>query len=106
MRDEGGCGATMWYMDVCGVDGAYCDRCLKEDRLNERIEKLENEVHDLANNLVYHGNSVHHWYTKGTAYRDVIGKCWKVLEQHGYYPDGHTSIVQVIERALSERGKK
>lgn len=69
--------------------------------IEERDEALQ-ACSDLANEMIYHGNSVGWWYSKATAYRNAIDECWKALHEAGIKADGKTSVADAI-RQLAAR---
>jgi hypothetical protein len=69
------------------------------DAIKQAIEERDEAVrqyHDLAQSMVYHGNSVAHWYKKATAYRDAIGKVWNELQAAGIACDGNKSCAEGV----------
>jgi hypothetical protein len=69
------------------------------DAIKQAIEERDDAVrqyHDLAQNMVYHGNSVSHWHCKATAYRDAIGKVWNELQAAGIACDGNKSCADGV----------
>jgi hypothetical protein len=75
------------------------------DAIKQAIEERDEAVqqyHDLAQSMVYHGNSVAHWYGKAKAYRDAIGKVWNELLAAGIACDGNKSCADGV-RELAAR---
>jgi hypothetical protein len=75
------------------------------DAIKQAIEERDEAVqqyHDLAQSMVYHGNSVAHWYGKAKAYRDAIGKVWNELQAAGIACDGNKSCADGV-RELAAR---
>ena len=75
------------------------------DAIKEAIEERDDAVrqyHDLAQNMVYHGNSVSHWYCKATAYGDALSKVWSELQAAGVTPDGNKTCADGV-RELADR---
>ena len=75
------------------------------DAIKQAIEERDEAVrqyHDLAQSMVYHGNSVAHWYGKATAYRDAIGKVWNELQAAGIATDGNKTCADGV-RELAAR---
>ena len=61
------------------------------DAVRQAIEErddMERKYHDLAEHMVYHGNSVSWWYSKATAYRSAIDAVWTELKAAGIKCDG------------------
>ncbi len=61
------------------------------DAVRQAIEErddMEQKYHALAEQMVYHGNSVSWWHSKATAYRDAIDKVWDALRAAGIRADG------------------
>ena len=101
------------YLVRCGEPGArvVIRECIDElATLRDKLKEVEGEreaaeeerdaavqsCHDMANNRVYHGNSVAWWHSKAAAYRDALGKCWDQLKAHGVYCDGNTHVATAI----------
>ena len=75
------------------------------DVIRQAIEERDAALQacsDLANEMVYRGNSVAWWHSKATAYRDAIDRCWDALRDAGIHPDGKTDVATAI-RQLAER---
>lgn len=73
----------------------------RDAAIEERDAALQ-ACSDLANEMVYRGNSVAWWRSKATAYRDAIDRCWDALREAGIHPDGKTDVATAI-RQLAER---
>lgn len=61
------------------------------DAIRQAIEErdaMERQYHDLAENMVYHGNSVSWWHSKAIAYRNAIDEVWDALRAAGIRADG------------------
>lgn len=61
------------------------------DAIRQAIEDHDatlQKYHDLAEHMVYQGNSVSWWYSKATAYRDAIDNVWTELRAAGIVCDG------------------
>jgi len=101
------------YLVRCGEPGArvVIRECIDElATLRDKLKEVEGEreaaeeerdaavqsCHDMANNMVYHGNSVAWWHSKAAAYRDALGKCWDQLKANGVYCDGNTHVATAI----------
>lgn len=75
------------------------------DVIRQAIEERDAALQacsDLANEMIYHGNSVGWWYSKATAYRSAIDECWKALGEAGIKADGKTNVADAI-RQLAAR---
>jgi len=75
------------------------------DAIRQAIEERDAALQacsDLANEMVYRGNSVAWWHSKATAYRAAIDRCWEALRDAGIHPDGKTDVATAI-RQLAER---
>ena len=75
------------------------------DVIRQAIEERDAALQacdDLANEMVYNGNSVGWWYSKAMAYRDAIDRSWDALKAAGITPDGKTDVATAI-RQLAER---
>lgn len=71
------------------------------DAIRQAIEERDAALQacdDLANNMVYHGNSVGWWHSKAKAYGNAIDECWKALNEAGINADGKTSVVEAIRK--------
>lgn len=76
------------------------------DAIKQAIEERDEAVrqyHDLAQNMVYHGNSVSHWHCKATAYKDAIGKVWSELQTAGIACDGNKSCAEGVCELASRK---
>ena len=69
--------------------------------IEERDEALQ-ACDDLANEMIYRGNSVAWWHSKATAYREAVDECWKALGEAGIKTDGNTHVADAI-RQLAAR---
>lgn len=75
------------------------------DVIRQAIEERDAALQacdDLANQMIYHGNSVGWWYSKAMAYRDAIDRSWEALKDAGISTDGKTDVATAI-RQLAER---
>ena len=68
----------------------------------QETERLRENLKLLADELVYHGNSVSHWYAKGTAYKAAIGKVCDVATKHGVILDGRTDVSELLDAHLGQ----
>ena len=78
------------------------------DVIRQAIEERDAALQacdDLANEMIYHGNSVGWWYSKAMAYRDAIDQSWDALKAAGITPDGKTDVATAI-RQLAERSNQ
>jgi hypothetical protein len=69
------------------------------DAIGQAIEERDQAIRDtelLAQQMVFHGNSVSWWYSKAIAYRDAIDEAWKALKAKGVFADGNTTVAQAI----------
>ena len=80
------------------------------DAVRQAIEErddMERKYHDLAEHMVYHGNSVSWWHSKARAYRDAVDKVWSELKAAGIVCDGiKTSADGVRELANPPQQRK
>jgi hypothetical protein len=76
---------------------------LSLDVIRQAIEErdaMEQKYHELAEHMVYHGNSVSWWHSKATAYRNAIDAVWAALRAAGIKADSiKTSADGVSELA-------
>jgi hypothetical protein len=75
------------------------------DAIRQAIEGrdvMERKYHDLAEHLVYHGNSVAWWHSKATMYRDAIDRVWDELKAAGITCDGRKTCADGV-RELAVR---
>ncbi len=69
------------------------------DVVREAIEErdaMERNYHLLAQEMIYHGNSVQWWHSKANAYRTAIDNIWKELKLAGIYADGQKSAADGV----------
>jgi len=77
------------------------------DAIRQAIEErdsMEQRYHELAEHMVYHGNSVSWWHSKATAYRDAIDRVWYELKAAGIVCDGRKTCADGV-RELAARLK-
>lgn len=77
------------------------------DAIRQAIEErdaMERKYHDLAEHMVYHGNSVSWWHSKAIAYRDAIDAVWAELRAAGVTADGKKTCADGV-RELAARLK-
>jgi len=74
------------------------------DLIEERDEALS-RVDELANKMVYRGNSVSYIYSKADDYKATIMEVWDALKEIGYPPDGATSCADMIRKIEKPRPK-
>lgn len=79
------------------------------DAIRQAIEErdaMEQKYHDLAEHMVYHGNSVSWWYSKAMAYRNAIDEVWAALREAGVVSDGKKTCADgVKELAVASADK-
>lgn len=68
----------------------------------EERDDIEQRYYDLAQNMVYEGNSVSHWCNKARAYENTVSGVWEELKKAEINPDGRKSCVDGV-RELAER---
>jgi len=74
------------------------------DAIRQAIEErddMEQKYHDLAKDMVYHGNSVSWWHSKAIAYRNAIDEVWAALRTAGIQSDGTKTCADGV-RELAE----
>jgi hypothetical protein len=77
------------------------------DAIRQAIEErdaMERQYHDLAEHMMYHGNSVSWWHSKAIAYRDAIDAVWDELRAAGVTADGKKTCADGV-RELAARLK-
>jgi hypothetical protein len=77
------------------------------DAIRQAIEErdaMERQYHDLAEQMVYPGNSVSWWHSKATAYRNAIDNVWDALRAAGIRYDGAKTCADGV-RELHEEAK-
>ena len=70
----------------------------------EERDDMERRYHDLAEHMVYSGNSVSWWHSKALAYRDAIDRVWDELKASGIVCDGRKTCADGV-RELSTKLK-
>jgi hypothetical protein len=78
-----------------GVVPARGDLDVIRQAIEERDAAMQ-ACDDLAQRMVYKGNSVGWWHSKAAAYRAAIEECWKALGELGIRADGKTHVADVI----------
>ena len=76
-----------------------------EELISELIEQKEYAVmqlDELANNMIYNGNSVGYIYSKAENYKNCIGRCWDAVKEYGIECDGKKDIADAI-RELGDK---
>lgn len=84
------------------------ERPLPDGLIKQALEERDQAIsdyHDLANNMVYQGNSVSYIYSKYKNCSSVISDCWDVLREFGVNPDGNTRVDDAI-RILGNKIKE
>lgn len=77
------------------------------DAIRQAIEErdaMERAYHDLANEMVYEGNSVSWWRSKAMAYRNAVDDVWFALKDAGIHADGKKTCADGV-RELAARLK-
>lgn len=77
------------------------------DAIRQAIEErdmMEQRYHDLAEHMVYRGNSVSWWHSKAMAYRNAIDDVWAALNAAGVQADGKKTCADGV-RELAARIK-
>jgi hypothetical protein len=75
------------------------------DAIRQAIEErdaMEQKYHDLAEYMVYHGNSVSWWHSKAIVYRDALDAVWAELRAAGVMADGKKTCADGV-RELAAR---
>jgi hypothetical protein len=95
-----------------GATGATMSDKLSPERMGldairqaiEDRDAMEMKYRDLAEHMVYHGNSVSWWHSKAMAYRDAIDRVWDELKAAGIVCDGRKTCADGV-RELAARAK-
>jgi len=77
-----------------------------EELISDLIEERDYaraKLEQLSQEMIFRGNSVEWIYSKATNYKNAIGRCWDVLSEFGYGPDGYTDISEMIRCALKDK---
>lgn len=94
-----------WQKDIDGLKALTAHEAemqsAGDDTVREAYEALKQDYKLLADELVYHGNSVSHWYAKGTAYKAAIGKVCDIARKHGIIFDGKTDVADLLDDHLT-----
>jgi hypothetical protein len=77
----------------------------ERDELKERVEALERDLSDLANRMIYDGNSVSWWHSKAKAYSAAIFRAWDAVTETGYKSDGQTELADAIRAVLDRKNQ-
>ena len=75
------------------------------DAIRQAIEERDSAVEDthlLANEMVYMGNSVNHWWSKAKANGNALSRAWDALREAGINPDGEMEVSDAI-RLLAKK---
>ena len=64
----------------------------------EERDAMEQKYYDLANHMIYDGNSIGWWHSKATNYKGALGEAWKALNEAGINADGETSVADAIRK--------
>ena len=75
------------------------------DAIRQAIEDrdaMEMKYHALAEEMIYHGNSVSWWYSKAIAYRNAVDAVWYELRAAGIVCDGRKTCAEGV-RELAGR---
>ena len=70
----------------------------------EDRDAMERQYHDLAEQMIYRGNSISWWHSKATAYRDALGATWDALRDAGITANGTKTCADGV-RELAGRLK-
>ena len=62
----------------------------------EERDMMEQQYNDLANELIYEGNSVSWWHSKAKNYGNALTEAWKALYECGVVADGETTVAEGI----------
>lgn len=70
------------------------------DLVREAIEErdhFERSYHDLADSMIYEGNSISWIKSKADNYKAALGEAWKALGEAGIKCDGKISVAEGIK---------
>ena len=96
--------ATPWALGSNDQLGQVPER-MGLDAIRQAIDDrdaMEMKYHDLAEHMVYHGNSVSWWHSKATAYRDAIDRVWDELKAAGIVCDGRKTCADGVRELALE----
>lgn len=65
---------------------------------DEEIADLQQQLTDLADRMVYRGNSISWIHSKAENYKAALGRAWDALIAAGISPDGETDVAQGVAR--------
>lgn len=68
----------------------------------DELEARNLDYDSLANELVFHGNSVYHWHSKANAYKQALGQSWAALREAGLPADGNTDVAAMIRKLSAD----
>ena len=73
---------------------------LKEalEALIEENQRLKQAYYDLAENMVYEGNSIQWIHSKAQNYGNALSDAWQSLNAKGVVADGNTTVAQGIDK--------
>ena len=69
------------------------------DAIRQTIEERDNAIqryHDLANQMIYEGNSIGWWHSKAKNYGAALLEAWDALREAGITCDGKTTVAEGI----------
>lgn len=72
--------------------------------IEERDAALQ-KVDDLAELMIYNGNSVSWWHSKAERYQRDLELCWIALRESGIDPDGETMVSEGIRKLAIQKQK-
>lgn len=72
------------------------------EELVDRTREAEEAYRQLAEEIIYEGNSVVWWYSKAQAYQEVLRRSWDALHEAGINSDGKIDVADAI-RILASR---
>jgi hypothetical protein len=67
------------------------------DAIEERDDAIR-AVEDLAESMIYRGNSVGWWQSKADNYKSALREAWAELKAAGVKSDGQTTVAEAIKK--------
>ena len=68
----------------------------------EERDRVEQAYHDLANNMIYEGNSISWTKSKADNYGAALGEAWGALKEAGIKCDGQKTVTEGIRELAEE----
>ena len=94
--------AVLWNAAIEGGEVPRLDLDAIRQAIEERDAAIQ-AVDDLANNMIYNGNSVSWWYSKAVAYGSALDRAWEELKKAGILADGRIDVAEGIRQLAKEK---